>query len=50
MTIKEIIDLLKKDDDSSKKQVIDFLENMTVEEMIKLRRNLNERIIKKNGR
>ena len=46
MTIKEIIDLLKKDDINSKKQVIELLENMTVEQMIILRRDLNERIRK----
>lgn len=48
MTIKEIIDLLKKDGVKSKKQVIELLENMTVEQMIILRRDLNERIMKKN--
>lgn len=47
MTIKEIIDLLKKDGVNSKKQVIEFLENMTVEQMIILRRDLNERLRKK---
>lgn len=46
MTIKEIIDLLKKDGVNSKKQVIEFLENMTVEQMIILRRDLSERIRK----
>lgn len=52
MTIKEIIDLLKKDGVNSKQQVIELLENMTLEQMIILRRDLNERIRKKkeNGR
>lgn len=47
MTIKEIIDLLKKDGINSKQQVIDLLENMTVEQIIILRRDLNERLRKK---
>ena len=46
MTIKEIIDLLKKTGINSKKQVIELLENMTVEQMILLRRDLNEKIRK----
>lgn len=47
MTIKEIIDLLKKTGINSKQQVIELLENMTVEQMTILRRDLNERIMKK---
>lgn len=46
MTIKKIIDLLKKTGINSKQQVIELLENMTVEQMIILRRDLNEKIRK----
>ena len=46
MTIKYIIDLLKKTSINSKQQVIDLLESMTLEQMIELRRNLNEMIRK----
>lgn len=46
LTIKYIIDLLKKDGINSKRQVIELLENMTVEQMIILRRDLNEKIRK----
>lgn len=46
LTINYLIELLKKDGINSKKQVIELLENMTVEQMIELRRDLNEKIRK----
>ena len=46
MTIKYIIDLLKKTGINSKQQVIDLLQGMTLEQMIELRRDLNEKIRK----
>lgn len=46
LTINYLIELLKKDGVNSKKQVINILENMTLEQMIELRRDLNELIRK----
>ena len=46
LTINYLIELLKKDGVNSKRQVIDILENMTIDQMIELRRDLNERIRK----
>lgn len=46
LTINYLIELLKKDGVNSKRQVVDILENMTLEQMIELRRDLNEKIRK----
>lgn len=46
LTINYLIELLKKTGINSKQQVIELLENMTVEQMIELRRDLNEKIRK----
>lgn len=46
LTINYLIELLKKDGINSKQKVVDILENMTLEQMIELRRDLNERIRK----
>lgn len=44
MTIKSIIDLLKKPGINSKQKVIDCLENAKLNDLIELRRDINERI------
>ena len=46
LTINYLIELLKKDGINSKKQVVDLLQGMTLEQMIELRRDLNELIRK----
>ena len=46
LTINYLIELLKKDGINSKQKVVDILENMTLEQMIELRRDLNELIRK----
>ena len=46
LTINYLIELLKKDGINSKQKVVDILENMTLEQMIELRRDLNEKIRK----
>lgn len=46
LTINYLIELLKKDGINSKRQVVNILENMTLEQMIELRRDLNELIRK----
>ena len=46
LTINYLVELLKKDGINSKRQVVDILENMTLEQMIELRRDLNEKIRK----
>ena len=46
LTINYLIELLKKDGVNSKRQVVNILENMTLEQMIELRRDLNELIRK----
>ena len=45
-TINYLIELLKKDGINSKRQVVDLLQGMTLEQMIELRRDLNELIRK----
>ena len=46
LTINYLIELLKKDGINSKRQVVDLLQGMTLEQMIELRRDLNELIRK----
>ena len=46
LTINYLIELLKKDSINSKQKVIDLLQGMTLEQMIQLRRDLNEKIRK----
>ena len=46
LTINYLIELLKKDGINSKRQVVDLLQGMTLEQMIELRRDLNEKIRK----
>ena len=46
LTINYLIELLKKDGINSKRQVVNILENITLEQMIELRRDLNEKIRK----
>ena len=46
LTINYLIELLKKDGINSKQNVIDLLQDMTLEQMIELRRDLNELIRK----
>ena len=46
LTINYLIELLKKDGINSKRQVVDLLQCMTLEQMIELRRDLNEMIRK----
>ena len=46
LTINYLIELLKKDGINSKQKVIDLLQGMTLEQMIELRRDLNEKIRK----
>lgn len=44
MTIKAIINLLKKERVNSKGQVINMLENINKEELLELRQDINERL------
>ena len=44
MRINDIINLLKKQGINSKQQVIDKLENLTKDDLLELRRDINERI------
>ena len=46
LTINYLIELLKKYGINSKRQVVDLLQGMTLEQMIELRRDLNELIRK----
>lgn len=46
MTIESIIDLLKRDGINSKKKTIDLLTNASLEKLIELRRDINEKINK----
>lgn len=48
MTIKGIVDLLKKERVNSKGQVINMLEHISKEDLLELRRDINERIAKLN--
>lgn len=44
MTLEEIINLLKISDNNIKKQVVDMLENATIEQLQELRESINEKI------
>lgn len=48
MTINEIIKDLKKTGCNSKQQVIEKLQNLTKDDLLELRRDINERIALKN--
>ncbi|HPW67281.1 MAG TPA: hypothetical protein PLS84_09440 [Salinivirgaceae bacterium] len=49
MTIQLIINELKREGVNSKQRVIDKLENLTLEELRTLKRDINERICKEKG-
>lgn len=50
MTIKAIIELLKKDRVNSKGQVINMLEHLTKDELLELRQDINERLAIMNAK
>jgi ribosomal protein L10 len=50
MTIEEIVKELRKSGCNSKQSVIDKLNNLTLEELKMLRRDIQERINLKNGK
>lgn len=44
MTLEEIINLLKISGNNTKKQVVDMLENATIEQLQELRKSITEKI------
>lgn len=50
MTLKKMIELLEKQDNSTKQEVLLMLKNAKIEELIELRNSINEEIRLKRGK